>query len=320
LQPYLGGNFPHLRNAAPFFMESPAALNAIGLIPSSESVKLTVKLADGRVVERTIPAEPMPANGPPQKEPLLEAFREHHDAIRDLSPAEAPEDKRLWLRILGLGHKVPLALNDPYNFYWHTYLNNGQVLFIQLNACISAPGRISLAKYLEQVIDEAKKKKPRYAVIDLRFNTGGNYTETAEFTRALPKVIPNDGKIFILTSNDTFSAAIVTAARLKHFSHGRALIVGEPVGDRLRFWAEGHARLVLPNSGLKIHFATAYHDWVHGGCAPWEFLICNPQNYIWGVSVRTLAPDIHTPWSYADYSKGRDSALESVLSSIKASH
>lgn len=315
LRPYFGGNGSHLRSVAPYLMESPAALNAIGLIPSAASVSLAVKAADGRVLQEVVPAEAMPANGPTQTSPLLEGLREHHDVLRDLSPAHALEDGRQWVRALKAGQQISPTLRDPYTFYWHAYLATGQVLLLQINACISEPGKRSLANYLAEVVREARSKRPRYAIVDLRFNEGGNYTETAKFTRDLPAAIPSDGRIFILTSNDTFSAAIVTAARLKYFSRGRALIVGEPVGDRLQFWAEGHARLVLPNSGLKIHYATAYHDWAHG-CSLWEILRCNPQNYVYGVAAGTLAPDIHAPWSFQDYVRGHDSALDEVLAKL----
>src|SRR5437867_9535868 len=52
-------------------------------------------------------------------------------------------------------------------------------------------------------------------IVDLRFNSGGDDTLTSTFTKALPAALPPDGRIFILTSANTFSAGIATAARLR---------------------------------------------------------------------------------------------------------
>lgn len=77
-------------------------------------------------------------------------------------------------------------------------------------------------------------------------------------------------------------------------------------------------RLILPNSGLKIHYATAYHDWEHG-CSIWQVLICNPQNYVHGVAVRSLTPDIYAPLTFEQYARGHDSAFDEIMRMLPVS-
>ena len=118
-------------------------------------------------------------------------------------------------------------------------------------------------------------------IIDLRFNSGGDNTLTGAFGKALPDALPPGGRIFILTSGNTFSAAIDTAARLKYFGGQRVVITGEPMGDREQFWGEGGS-VFLPNSRLEVRYSTALHDDEHG-CSLAQIRTCYFLDYFIGV-------------------------------------
>ena len=152
----------------------------------------------------------------------------------------------------------------------------------------------------------------RFAVLDLRFNGGGDYTNTLRFTKELPRRIAADGKLFIVTDNATFSAAIVTMARAKHFAGARAVVVGEHVGDRERFWAESGAPLELPNSKILVFFATGYHDWGRG-CQWSDIARCFWLNLAYDVPAGSLAPDKPLAWRFADYRNGVDTVMKEIV-------
>jgi hypothetical protein len=97
------------------------------------------------------------------------------------------------------------------------------------------------------------------------------------------------------------------------------VIVGEPIGDYPQFWAEAAARIVLPNSGLRIGYATGYHDWEHG-CSLADVLVCYLPNYKIGVAGGDLSPTVPAPWSFADYLAGKDTAIESVMRLVGATN
>jgi hypothetical protein len=81
---------------------------------------------------------------------------------------------------------------------------------------------------------------------------------------------------------------------------------GEPVGDRIRLWAEG-VSLKLRNSGLVIGFATGLHDYSKScfserGCF-WSM-------YLFPTHVQSVDPDIRLPYNFDDYVGLRDPLLE----------
>ena len=101
----------------------------------------------------------------------------------------------------------------------------------------------------------------RNLVFDLRFNVGGDISQSRDFLREITKLVP--GRIYVLISRYTFSAGIVSVAALKHDAASRAVLVGEEVGDRLRFWSEGE-RACLPNSHFCLRQTSGLWDLVHG--------------------------------------------------------
>lgn len=99
-------------------------------------------------------------------------------------------------------------------------------------------------------------------IFDLRGNTGGDFTRTLPFMERVQQFWTGQ-KIAVLVDAFTFSAAIVFVALLKHrFTHA-VEIVGEDMGDGLRFHAEGDM-LDLPDSGAHLRFSTGWHDWETG--------------------------------------------------------
>lgn len=316
LQNYVGGRPTFAQQLSPHFLESPAALHAAGLIPSPSEVSFDLELPDGRAEERRLQAVPVPVNGKgPAPGSFAYAFWANHWPRRDLSPVAFPGDPRPWKHVLDGLQELPLSLRSPNQLYWATYLLGGQVLYVQLNAVVSQPGRPALPRFLQDVVATARSRKPRYAIVDLRSDSGGDYELTPAFTRDLPRTLPPDGKLFILTSGNTFSAAIVMTARLKFYGGSRAAIIGEPVGDYGQFWAEGSSRIILPNSRLMVSYATGYHDWVHG-CTLGQVLICAPENYLYGVAAGSLEPQVSVRWSYRDYAAGKDTVMDTVMSLI----
>lgn len=161
------------------------------------------------------------------------------------------------------------------------------------------------------MLDDAAKKSIRNAVVDLRFNRGGDYVLTADFSRRLPELLPPGGRLFILTSANTFSAAISTAARLKYFAGSRALLIGEAMGDRSQFWGEGGTTL-LPNTKLTLRYTTAYHDW-ENGCSLSQIMTCFLLNYAYAVPAGSLQPTLTVAPTFADYAAGKDPVMSEVM-------
>jgi hypothetical protein len=89
-------------------------------------------------------------------------------------------------------------------------------------------------------------------------------------------------------------------------------IVGEPVGDRLEFFAEGKV-ITLAHSKEAFLFATERHDYVNG-CR--RFKDCHGNVVRRPIAVPSLAPDIAAPWTVEAYRSGSDPALEAVARAL----
>ena len=140
-------------------------------------------------------------------------------------------------------------LREPDASVFVAKLDDDKGLYIHISQ-VTGDDRGALSDQLKALSKPIAAGSLRYAILDLRFNGGGDYTETLDFTKELPKRIASDGKLFLLTDNATFSAALVTLARAKYFAGSRAVVLGERVGDRERFWAEAGTPLELPNSKI----------------------------------------------------------------------
>ena len=75
-------------------------------------------------------------------------------------------------------------------------------------------------------------------VIDLRYNTGGNFFNILPFACGIGYVLPPHGRIFLLANRGTFSAAIVTMALVKH--HAGADRVNDLIGAEADAGRERH--------------------------------------------------------------------------------
>ncbi len=288
VRPYLSGNDARARIDSVTVLESPRLLQTIW--PEADPDRLTVglELRNGEAI-RTIAALP-PARDRLAGVPLM-AIAPTADAS-DWQTVLPPED-------------APLSLRRPERVAYSEPLENGGV-YIRINAH-SNDRYGQLTDQLAAILAAAPKDGWRWIALDLRFDDGGDELKTADFTAALPKALRRDGQLFILTDNATFSAAIIAAARAKHFVGSRAHIVGEAVGDNDRFWTSGGAPLVLRNSGIRISHAYFLHDWVHG-CH--SLRNCYPWNFVYGVAAGDLSPEVSVGWRFSDYAAGRDTVMD----------
>ena len=168
-------------------------------------------------------------------------------------------------------------------------------------------------KFFDILQHQVVERRPRYVIVDLRFNAGGNYFNAVLFAQALPRLLAPKGKVFVLVGRNTFSAAIVTAALLKEYGGQRVTLVGETMGDASHFWAEG-GELVLPNSKMVVTYASAFHHLAHR-CS-------NPDRCYWGdvavgLKAVSLEPQLRIATPFADYAAGHDPVLDRVLSMAK---
>jgi hypothetical protein len=170
---------------------------------------------------------------------------------------------------------------------------------------------IDIAEFMLSALEAARASGRRNIVLDMRMNGGGDLNNTRAWVRRLPRIA--SGRVFVLTSPWTFSAAISTVGYLKQEAPDRVVIVGEHVGDRLDFHAEGDV-IELPYSRAALLSATERHDY-RTGCRNIEN--CHGSVVRHPIAVESLAPDIEAPWTIEAYRAGRDPAMEAVAAALR---
>jgi hypothetical protein len=205
---------------------------------------------------------------------------------------------------------VPLTYQEPVNLSSRWLGPDHQVLYIRSNQIWGFGGPDIHDKLAIIFLSQIVPAHPKSVIVDLRFNGGGNFFSTILFAQALPKLIPAGGRIYVLVSGSTFSAAIVTAAMLKESGGGKVVFLGMPMGDDEAFWAEGQP-VPLPHSRLELRPGTQFEDWGHG-CH--DLKRCFFPDVIWGPkSPISLQPDEKIDPTFAEFAAGRDPVLERAL-------
>ena len=290
-----GGAEGWRRIHAALYVQSPEILYGAGLGSRPDQTTWTFALANGTEMTRALPGEA--CEGEP-----------YGLMTRWLSAEKLPGEPPSWRALTAADAVLPLSLRDFNTPFRRAWIDDGCTLFMQLKAIHDAQG-LHIRDFLKATADEMAAHPPCSVILDLRFNTGGDYTKAAHFASHLPDLVRPGGRVYILTDAQTFSAAITTVAFVKQAAASRAIILGEPVGDRLSFYGEGNTGC-LPHTGLCVHYATGMHDYAHP-CNDWNK--CYWLNWLFPVLVKSLAPDETIGTTCADYRALRDPVLERAV-------
>lgn len=280
------GGLPGFRDQfVTLFMELPALLAAAGFGGDPERVTYALAAPGGRTEPVTVQAALAPYRG--------EAAFSGRSFLLDAASMLPPD-------------RVPLYLREPDLIYRLAFLPDLGAAYVQLKAVRG----LGIARFLERTLAELRRRRPRIIVVDLRFNIGGDLNIARDFMRALPGIAQD--RVYAITSGRTFSAAISSLGYLKQAAGDRLTIVGEPIGDRLEFWAEGDV-MELPGLGALLLYARERHNYMTGCPEP----DCHAALRYHPIRVRSLQPDIAVPVTWADFRAGRDPALAAIAGDVR---
>ena len=286
---------------ATYLAETPALLHAAGLTSSNSEVKITMRLPSGETLVETL--EPLSLN-----DAITPGF-----AFYRLFPQMPPTPENPWATYFEAGEAAPFYVGEGIGqeglqLFRHMPLPEINGYYIQYLANASQDDE-TIRNFQNDYLEAIQTLSPQAIILDQRFNSGGDYTETAEAMRKLGQAVPENGTLYILTGNPTFSAGIISAAFAKEASRGNVVIVGQRIGDSEVAWSEG-GFLDLPNSEITIQYSTGKYN-VRDGCY-------NPIDCFWpgiifyNVAAGSLDPNIKVPFTFSTYAQGRDAALDAV--------
>ena len=284
---------------AGLYLTSSGLLYGLGIAPSPDRGTWTFETREHRTVERTFAAY----------QPTID------EPYPDLWRWEVPQPikgDRHWVAF-DPGISLPVTDRDPDTTFRNVPLAGTCISLVQLKSNADQSGE-KIARFLKATQAGLESRKPCAIIFDLRHDGGGDYTNTASFAAALPRIVGPQGHVYILTGPNTFSAGITTVVFTKQVAPARVTILGEPVGDNMSFWAEGNFGC-LPNAPFCFHYATGKHDYRHACTDPND---CFWLNWIYPAHTDSMSPDQIITESFADYLAGRDPVFDRALALAKS--
>ena len=296
LNPYLSGNDNWKKFTATNYLCSPQVLNGINLSDSSY-LNLTLLINSDTITTQF---------------EISKATDEKYEynAWENLYPPKSDTEDD-WMHVLDSLGNIPFYLQHSDKGAFYYFLDSKKIAYFNLNTTWDRG--VKLTDIINEFLDSLKMKQDYSVIMDLRFNTGGNFMLPLKLAKKTPKIIDDNSKIYLVTSNMTFSAGLVTAARIKYFAKDKIIIVGEKVGDNLKFWAEG-VYYELPNSGLTIQDSKYAHDWADDKFVPFKTYWFN---LLFGVPAKDLNVDKEIKISFAEYLKGQDPIIDWIIKQEK---
>jgi hypothetical protein len=264
----IGGTPARVRARSPQVLITPAFLEGLGLAASSEGLRLGLRLRSGEVLQEQV-------------------------SVSEEAPTQTL-----------LPDTTTLLERDQARSVYQQELPN-RAFYVGLRQ-IASGSEGPLPEALEQTLETIRHSKPERVIVDLRGNGGGNYILARLFAQNL-RAAAGTARVYALTDEATFSAAIVTLAWLRFESGAR--IVGSGPGDDERFYAEP-LTIDLSAIGTRLYLGTRLHDW-NRGCT--DLKVCFWLNLFYDVPAGSLQPDLAAQNSFAQFMAGQDTVLEAAL-------
>ena len=301
MKKFVGGGTPGwLRYRSEYFLTAPSVLTRLGAVVDGGVVELELVDASGTNTKVRLASDEAISPGDP--------FRDWRHAL----PGDTHDGTEGWSTLLSPSQALPLYQQEATQSLWLHDLKANDALYVRVNGSANAKTE-TLAKFSERVTTAMGRDHRPNVILDLRYDFGGDYTLSLPLVKGIANALSSGGHIYMITAPNTFSAGLITATQMKRFAPpGSLTIVGDDVGDSLRFRAEGFV-ITLPATKIEVYVPSAWDD-VGKGCSVLDD--CWPPNKFLLKGVGTLEPDIRVTNDWASYREGRDLIMDRILSDI----
>ena len=294
---YHGGQDWARRYAGRHYWHAPEALQAVGLSAQSDRALISVVTREGQTVVRQLNALPS----------ALEPSAAYQSWM-DLVPGSKPgRDDEQWQ---DLAQKAPILATGLGEAVTVDQVDKPNALVVTINPA-DLPEKEWNGRF-EAVLVALRTTKPHHLILNVQRLGSGALPGLAGFAKALPQALP-DGAVFIVTGAGTGDRGVELIALLQESMKDRVLTLGLPPGQTRRFWQAAPKQLTLPNSGLKIRFATRLKDY-DAGCRSWTD--CGMDGEGKDLALGPYKQDVTFSPRYVDYAAGRETGIEVIKALI----
>lgn len=215
---------------APELLVEPAVLKGLGGAERTDQAELTLKMADGSTVTKTLSVMPTPERA-------------------KLTPPP--------------GVKAPMFLRDANKAHWLTPLSAHDAIYAQVNSLTDDDDE-TMEQFGLRLRLSIAESQPHNLILDLRHNNGGNTFRYSELLRTLVAFSTVEGnQVYALIGRDVYSAACNLTTDIERMV--KPVFVGEPTSCTGNQWGD-ESMFVLPYSGLTGAFSGARWQLSH----PWD--------------------------------------------------
>ncbi|MGZ3374960.1 MAG: hypothetical protein ACXU8S_00010 [Phenylobacterium sp.] len=270
-----------------------AMMKGLGYADASGALKLKLKLAGGKIVERTL--TPRPGNDG-------DSTFEWYGSSEVYGPFIGRRDD--WTAAYGrlpppafrtLDRTRPIHLQDRGNYH-AVALPAQDAYYVQVIWTHDDPGE-AFVPFFRRVLREVDAQKPKRLILDFRLNIGGDGSRWEGVIREFIKRDdqPPWGELYLLTGPKCLSACVDGLAAF--LDHTRVSVVGEPAAAPLNAFGDAELSSIdLPATGLHLNVSGLRH--LHASSD----------------DLRAFTPVyMPAPFAFADYIAGRDPAVDAIL-------
>ncbi len=273
-------------------MHSEVLMRALGYARADGTLPLKVKLAGGRVVDRTISA--MQADHPQFKDDATWEWQFRAELYG--TPVGTEHDWETAFRGLpASAFQVsdttrPVFLTDRRAFNARA-IPSGKAFYIRTNYISDT----DFAPFFQGALAQVDSTRPEKLIIDWRNNFGGDGSQLSLVLREFIKRgdSPPWKDIYILTGRKTFSATVLALGKFIEFLP--LSIVGEPSAAGLNHFGDPTSRSYA-RTGVRLSVSTLWHKLAESNDVS-EF----------------IPVDVPAVFSFADFSAGKDPAVDRIV-------
>jgi tetratricopeptide (TPR) repeat protein len=277
-----------------FAVHNAALMKGLGYATPAGDLKIKVRLHDGRTVERQV--HPRKSDDP-RYDDLDSSFEwQFRGEMFGMPFGTIEEWVSAYNNLPASAFRMPDTARPLHLTQRRAYVSRPipehDALYAQMNQLDDT----DFVKFVQSVLSEVDKQKPRRLILDLRYNFGG---DGSQVQRAIHEFIRRENdqpwrELYILTGRKTFSAGIMLLDGF--LKHTQVTVVGEPAGAALNFSGDTVSR-PYSRSGSHMSVSSLRHQLSSSD------------------DLREYTPvDVPTLFSFADYAAGRDPAIDPILS------
>jgi hypothetical protein len=275
-------------------------MKGLGYTAADGSLNITARLKSGRIVERSL--RPQRSDDP--------RYRKNDSTFewRFSSEVYGPpfgklEDwKTAYQGLPTIAYRSEDKARPPHLVFRRPFVALGlpqhDAFYIQVNG-IGDWGDRKFERFFRDALEEVDAQKPSVLIVDLRYSFGGDGSKVEGMIHQFIK--REDGlpwkHLYLVTGRKTFSASLMAVAAF--IDHTRVSIIGEPAGAALDHFGDA-TTIELPSTGLELEVSTLWHQLEDAGA---RYAI--------------MPVDVPAPFSFIDYTAGRDPAVDSILRGVE---